>query len=498
MSAGAGGPTLLQAMEDPELFGRWFSGLSWRAWRVFLGALFGLLSTESPDDAIALYRRHTGRQALPTTASREGWLVVGRRGGKSRIAALVAVYLACFRDWRRLGVLAPGERATVMIIAADRRQARVVMRYITGLLDAVPMLKAMVVRPTREALDLDNGLTIEVHSANFRLVRGYTIVAAICDELAFWRGDEGAANPDHEILAGLRPGLVTVPGALLLCISSPYARRGALWEAYRRHWAQDGDPVLVWQADTRSMNPTVDEQTVADAYVDDDTSAAAEWGAVFRRDLEDFLSPEALEAVVASARRELPPQRTEQYVAFVDPSGGSHDAMTLAIAHRERAKAGGEARAVLDVVLERRPPFNPSDVVREFTQVLRRYGVTRVRGDKYAGEWPRERFREHGIGYESATMSRSELYLELLPAIHGRRVELLDHPRLLAQLGGLERRTGRLGRDSVDHRPGGHDDVANAAAGALLSALARRASGARTIATLSPTIVGAAVHRQQF
>ena len=53
---------------------------------------------------------------------------------------------------------------------------------------------------------------------------------------------------------------------------------------------------------------------------------------------------------------------------------------------------------------------------------------------------------------------------------------LLDHPRLIAQLGGLERRTARGGKDSIDHAPGAHDDVANAAAG-VLSNLTRTAKG---------------------
>src|SRR5262245_48079628 len=99
---------------------------------------------------VDLYRRHTGRQAPPEGPAREAWLVVGRRGGKSRIAALVAVYVAAFRDYRT--VLAPGEKATVAVIAADRQQARVCFRYITGLFDAVPMLQRLVVRRTANAL----------------------------------------------------------------------------------------------------------------------------------------------------------------------------------------------------------------------------------------------------------------------------------------------------------------------------------------------------------
>jgi phage terminase large subunit-like protein len=260
-------------MRDPQLFGPWFADrASWRPWETFLAALFGLPFDE--DSAAALFSQHTGRTVPPTQPAREAWVIVGRRGGKSRIAALVALYLACFRDYR--GTFAPGEVGTLPVIAADRRQARTVMRYITGFLDEVPMLRQLVTNRTKETIELANRVTIEVHTANFRAVRGYSLIGVVCDEIAFWSTDEGGANPDTEILNGLRPGMATVAGAVLLAISSPYARRGALWEAYRRHFGQDGDPVLVWQADTRSMNPAVDPQLIADAYAADDVAAAAE------------------------------------------------------------------------------------------------------------------------------------------------------------------------------------------------------------------------------
>jgi len=449
--------TILDAMHDPALFGPWFKQRrSWRAWEVFLAALFGL--PLDGEDAAAIFARHTGRTAVPTSAAREAWVIVGRRGGKSRIAALVAVFLACFRDYRH--VLAPGEAATLAVIAADRRQARTVMRYLSGFLDAVPMLKALVVNQARETVELSNRVVIEVHTASFRSTRGYTLIGVVCDEIAFWRNDDGSANPDSEILNGLRPGMATVPEALMVSISSPYARRGALWEAYRRHYGQEG-AVLVWQGDTRSMNPAVDPTIIADA---DEAAAAAEYGAEFRRDIETFVSREAVDAVVVRGRHELPRMAAVEYVAFVDPSGGSQDSMTLAIAHREHAGT------VLDCIRERRPPFSPAEVVAEFVGTLNTYGITRVVGDRYAGEWPRERFREHGVSYDPAEKAKSDYYLELLPLVNSATVQLLDHPRLIAQLTSLERRTSRVGRDSVDHPPGGHDDLINAAAGALVTA----------------------------
>jgi hypothetical protein len=248
-----------------------------------------------------------------------------------------------------------------------------------------------------------------------------------------------------------------------------------LWQAWREHYGRDGSDTLVWQAPSQAMNPTILARVVERAYADDPTSAAAEWGAEFRTDVESFLTREAIEACCAPDCREQWPRSDLSYFAFVDPSGGSGDSMTLAVAHREEGEEGAPPRAVLDLVREVRPPFSPEAVVAEFTGVLRRYRLSSVEGDRYAGEWPRERFSVHGIDYRPAAKPKSELYRELLPLLNSGRATLLDLPRLVGQLAGLERRTARGGRDSIDHAPGAHDDVANAAAGALVGALAASA-----------------------
>ena len=255
---------------------------SWTPWRTYLGAVFGL---ELDADEIARYRQCTGRHQPPDHPAREVWTIVGRRGGKSRVAALLTVYLAVFRRY----TLAPGERGVVMVLAADRQQARVVMRYIGGLVDAVPALAAKVTRRTAEAIDFNNSISVEIHTSSFRSVRGYTVVAAILDEVAYWPTDQ-SATPDAEVVTALRPAMATVPGALLVAISSPYAQRGELYRAYRDHFGTDGDDVLVWQADTRTMNPGIDPTIIERAYAADGATASAEWGAHFRPDVERFLT----------------------------------------------------------------------------------------------------------------------------------------------------------------------------------------------------------------
>jgi Terminase large subunit, T4likevirus-type, N-terminal len=202
---------ILQAMDDPAAFGQHFRNAeSWQAWRSFLASVFAL--PMSPEE-IERYQVCTGREHAPSKSATEGWLICGRRAGKSFILAVVAVFLAVFRDWRPH--LGPGERATIMVIAADRRQARVIMRYVLGLLRAVPMLEHLIESERSEAVDLSNRVTIEVHTASFRTTRGYSVCAALCDEIAFWSIDESAAEPDTEILSALRPAMATVPGAIL-------------------------------------------------------------------------------------------------------------------------------------------------------------------------------------------------------------------------------------------------------------------------------------------
>jgi hypothetical protein len=453
--------TIMDAVTDPDIFGGWFRDRkTWAAWFCFLKVMFAIQLDKTE---LALFQKFTGRK----TPSRLGYLaatlVIGRRGGKSLILALIAAYLAAFVDWSPY--LTGGERGTIMVIAADKKQARAIFRYLKQMLQ-IPLLAGRIERETAEAIDLNNGITVEILAANFRTVRSYTLCAALCDEESFWATDEGGANPDSEIIGAIKPAMATIPRAMLLKASSPYARRGDLYEDHRKYFGKDDATTLVWQASTRDMNPSVPQSFIDEAYEADPANAAAEYGGEFRSDIEAFVSREAVEACIIENRFELPPAATLQYVAFVDPSGGSADSMTLAIGHRD-----GE-NVVLDAVREAKPPFSPEQVVSDFSALLKTYRVGSLLGDRYAGQWPAERFQNHGITYFQNAKPKSDIYRDLLPIVNGGRCELLDHPKLVSQLCSLERRTARGGKDSIDHPPGQHDDVINAVAGALTNLIA--------------------------
>jgi len=241
--------SILLAMGAPKIWRSLFSDASWRPWLAFLAALFGL----PMDEAMAeMFRACTGRLTLPTGPFSEAAIICGRRAGKSRILAVIAVFLACFVDWAPY--LAPGEMATIAVLCVDRAQARTILRYCKGLLDAVAKLAALVEGEHSQRITLPSRrVVIEVQTASFQLTRGYSFAAVLADEVAFWQTAEDSAASDVEILRALRPGLLTLrpAGSLLLLASSPYSRKGALWDVFRRYYGEDKAPVLVWKAPSR-------------------------------------------------------------------------------------------------------------------------------------------------------------------------------------------------------------------------------------------------------
>ena len=454
-------PTILDVMTNA--LGHVFAGHSWQPWRVALSVLFGL---GVPADGLELFRGCTGRTASPKRPYGAAWFLCGRRSGKSLVGALAALYCACFRRY----ALQPGEYGVVMLLAADRMQARVLMRYVKGLIHAVPMLAEQIVNETQESLELKGRIVIEVHTSSYRRVRGRTCVACICDEICFWSTDQNSADPDVEVLNAVRPSMATIENGVLMIFSSVYARRGEGWLAYERFYGRDDAAELLWVAPTWVMNPLLSRESdvIERAYATDESSAAAEYGSEWRRDIELLLTREAVEAVIVPGRLELAPLPDVQYFGFVDPSGGSADSMTLAIGHT------AEGRHMLDLLREVIPPFSPAHVVSQFADVCHQYGVTELVGDRWGGEFAREPFRERGIQYTLAELTASDLLRSVLPIIHSTSCELLDVPRLRSQLVRLERRTSRTGKDSVAGPPNGHDDLAVAVAG-LMHELARRA-----------------------
>jgi hypothetical protein len=217
-----------------------------------------------------------------------------------------------------------------------------------------------------------------------------------------------------------------------------------------------------------SVSPTLGPPPATSALASSDEKIRAEagiseWQGLFRTDISAFLSDEDIDGCVDYDRSsELPPRDGITYHAFVDPSGGRHDAFCIAIGHKD-----GE-RTIVDVLRGAHPPFDPRSVVEEYTALLREYRVSSVTGDNYAAQWVEHSFKDAGIRYVRAELPKGRLYVEgvACPSLD-ERVSLPDHPRLLRELHLLERRMHVGRKDTVDHGRIGAGDYANAVFGVL-------------------------------
>ena len=448
--------TIDRALRNKRLLGAALGDASsWATWISVLRAAFGL---SLDDDQRQLFASVAGNRAPPTKGVRELWALVGRKGGKSRMAAAITVYCACFLKYK----LSRGERGMVLVLAMSMDQARVVFDYALGFLAASDVLRREIVSTTSNEIRLRNGITIATHANSFRSVRGRTLCACIFDEVCFWR-DDTSSIPDTETYTAVLPSLLTT-GGMLIGISSAYRRVGLMFTKHEEFFGTDDAETLVVRGGTQAFNQSIDEARLAAMRAADPTAASSEWDSEFRDDLTGLFDDAVIDRAVNRERPlELPPQPGVVYRAHADPSGGatSGDAYSLCIGHKE-----GE-RLIIDCVRARQGPFEPMVVTKEYVDLCRQYRITTVTGDRYGKLWVQQAWRDLLGAYVESPLYAWELYLEALAPFNRGLVELPPDLALVREFKSLQRVAGRSGRESVEHPRGCHDDLANSVVGCL-------------------------------
>jgi hypothetical protein len=446
--------TLRQSLSDPHLLGNALPPTA-QPIKVLLLAALGETLTE-PERQI--FRRFTGRIQEPQQPVKIFCAVKGRRAGfSSAMGSVLIPYTAglCQHNLRR------GEVGYLLVCAQDQRTADQILDYAEDAFRQSPILSQLIASRVQHELRLTNSIVITVRAADSKRLRGLSLIDCIADELGHWPTDENGANPDTEVLAAVRPGLLTTGGRIWIG-STPYARKGELFRLFNKHYGASGDPLtLVCKGTSLEFNSTIPVIEIERALAEDEAKNRAEYLAEFRTDVESFVNADAvINNCVVRNLYERPPQHGIAYAAGVDPSGGSADSFSMAIGHLDF----GRSIVVVDCIREVTPPFNPSQVVEELARTLASYNVGTVFGDRYAGMWPVEAFDKVSIRYEQLGRTKSDCYLDLLPMLNSGRIHILDHPKTINQICSLERRTARGGKDSIDHAPGSKDDCANAVA----------------------------------
>lgn len=455
-------PNIIQAIYDRQLFGAnpvFNKTDTWGRWFVFLNALYGLPLSKHQEK---IFCKHTGRTkyAPPKGGYKEAAVITGVQSGKTWIASTIVAYEALTAEPQQ-----DGTNIYALVLAQDFRNAtRTIFSYASSPFEVSQVFGRRVKTWNKNDLSLDNGVVLAAYPCRPASIRGLRARVIVLDEFAFYIGSDEAEN-DLEMLRAARGRVATTEGRVVI-ISSPYGESGALYELDRNHWGRDDSPVLIFRASAPEMNPTLGKDYLERMKETDPEGYRAEVLGEYRKGISTFFDPETIAKCVTKGVKERAPGQFP-YFAFVDPSGGKSDAFTWAIGHKEGDKA------VVDLVRGRPSPFSPSDVVEEIVSVLRDYGIDEVEGDKYAGEWPQEQFAQRGVTYTECDVPKSDLYLSTLSAVNSGRAVLPDEPTLLKEMRGLERHRGSAGRDRIDHRPGAHDDFANAGAGVIRTVLQR-------------------------
>jgi len=417
--------------------------------------IYGLPLDEEESE---IYQRATGRVECIRKEQNEATIIVGRRGGKtSRIAAPIA----CFEAFRENG-LPPGEKAYVVLIAPVTYQARNAFEFIRNYIQNSPELRQAIVAVRKDEIDLCNGVTIACWPCSYVSVRGFSVLAAICDEIAFWNQDITSANPVDEVLDALRPAMATFPRRKLLKISTPFRRDGLLWREYQKR-SELSFPV--WHLPSLEMNPNLDAEFLEKEKERDLEKYRREYMAEFTDHLVAWIVPEILDPCIIQGRVEVPPIPGARYAAAIDPAF-SHSDFTFAIVHQTN-----DGQVVVDRIQKwsgtKIAPVPFERVCSEIAKVLREYGINRVWGDQFCASIIRQTFDSIGIQYEDHSFrqgTRTEIFGNLRHLLTQGKIELLDNPDLTRQLRRLEEHKTKAGQ--IDVRPAGgkKDDVAIAVA----------------------------------
>jgi len=477
------------------------------AWRTYLAALYGLVL--QPDEQECL-RLICGFDAPLPSGYSEGLVVAGRRAGKSETIALVALFECLVRGAEHAKFLAPGQRGYVVVVSRTQRQALQVYRYAREVAERNPELRDLLdgkplEQMTGGELRFKNGMSLSVLPASKSSVRGFTIVGAILDELAFVGGkDEESAEQDSEIYSAIKYGMappVGAPKRRLISITSPAAKYGLVYDLFSRYHGRRDAPVLVARGATQTFNPNISSDWLDGERQRDPKKYDREVLAEFADSISPWIDRTTVDDATKGRDLEpLPRLPKGQHFVGIDLAA-RRDSSVLVVAHLEDAVDDGpvelvevrdpvtrEARLerrvqakgvpslprfVVDRVERRTPskgqPLDLPLVIADFAAVAKSYGARDLWGDQWSAPLVASELRRHGLALReevASQNSKARHYGRLRETFYARRASIPPHPALVRELVELQERLNPNGSLAIaaPNREGAHDDTCSALA----------------------------------
>lgn len=382
----------------------------------------------------------------PTTVVR-----AGRRGGKSRIAAAVAVHSLLLAD-RLDGYLPPHEPRLAIAVATSEEQARIVLDHAVALVTASPILRAEVATVTMSELTFRSGHVLRVVACNSRTLRGRGASVVVLDELAWFYGETDGPATAQRVWEALTPSVASFGHeGRVLAISTPGDSGGLFERLYLQAESGELPEAVAFSASTVELNPGVpDEFLSAQRLALGADSFAREYLAEFVAGGGRFFEPDELRAVTSN-RREALPADGRQWVCAIDPSSGGGDPFACVMVGKD-ARPGFEGRLLVGHVESWRPrgprrglsrrtrterDLWVDSVLDHVAEIALRFGAEVV-SDQHVPGVVLDELRKRGVSHVRivpwTATTRTEAFQTLRARIATERIELTADEQTIAEL----------------------------------------------------------------
>lgn len=431
-------------------------------------------------------------------------LIIGRRGSKTTLASILALFFAIKTNWKPY--LSKTPIASVVVLSHTVGFSQEVLDIIKSLVDDSPILSRLKDRSAKNTqsefnlkmpfLKEDGSIeysrvAIKVGAASKRTTRGRAVCVALCDEIAWWEASTETKETDAQILRALRPALGQFgEHAALFKLSSPLGKNGILYEEWQRRNELREDYVQL-KTPSWSMNPIVPDSVFAKDFRDDVDGFDTEYRAIFAESISNFIQPEFVDGCIVKNTQSVPPDedRKTKYYAAIDAAFKSDRFAFTLIGDNEHRLTQYSSKVWQG---SKGSPVEAFEVAKYISIICRQYGVNQVSADQFAFQPLKEIFRQFNINLveQAFTLTyKKKVFFSLKRAIHNNSIDLLDIPLQTKEIKELQVEQAGGGQVKISHVQGGHDDTACALAIAVHTAFEKGGEGQITFADISNSYV---------
>jgi hypothetical protein len=414
-------------------------------------------------------------------------LIVGRRGGKSTLASIIAVYSTFKVNWKSF--LSKTPVATVAILSHSVDFSQEVLDILKTMFEDSEILTRLRNKKRKDTQStfhlkipfiLDTGeveyseVAVKVGAASKKTTRGRAVCTLLTDEIAFWNLDATAAESDADVIKAVTPALAQFGRhGTIIKLSSPAIKQGVLWNEWSSREFLKSQGYIQFKAPSWVWNTILDKDFFKTEYVRDPTGFDTEYRANFVDSISNFILPDYVDMCVVKGVTFLPPSESNKtvYSAAIDAAFKSDRfAFTLV--------GNNEHRITTHVIKywegSRQNPVKAFEVAKYIRNVCKEFGINEVRADQHSYQPLREIFQTYGINLVENTFSlpyKRKIYFALKRLIHNQNIDLLDVPLLSKEIKELQVEQTPNGQIRIGHPQGGSDDLSDALAVATFAAL---------------------------